>query len=217
MTSGAVPDATMNLFTPEFWDERYAASQQIWSGNPNPQLVRHAAGLTPGTALDVGCGEGADVLWLARQGWQVTGLDVSAVALARAARSTAQAAEPGVEQRMSWQQADILTWRAEQRYDLVSAQFMHLPRPHLQRVQQELAAAVAPGGALLVVGHHPDHPRHSGHEEWPDMQFTAEQVAESLDPTQWRIVVCDAPTRPAVMEGVEVTAVDAVLLAVRVV
>src|SRR5690349_24226678 len=69
------------VYTQEFWDERYRSADRIWSGNPNPHLVTTVTGLPPGTALDVGCGEGADAVWLAEQGWQVTALDVSAVAL----------------------------------------------------------------------------------------------------------------------------------------
>src|SRR4051794_928957 len=79
------------VLTQDFWEERYRSSDQIWSGNPNPRLVEHVAELTPGTALDVGCGEGADAIWLAARGWQVTALDVSTVALARGARAAADA------------------------------------------------------------------------------------------------------------------------------
>ena len=73
------------LYTPEFWDERYSSADRIWSGNPNPHLVTVAAHLTPGTALDVGSGEGADAIWLASHGWTVTAIDISQVALDRSA------------------------------------------------------------------------------------------------------------------------------------
>ena len=73
---------SQDVFSEGFWDERYGADDRVWSGHPNPQLVDRVAALTPGRALDVGCGEGADAVWLARQGWQVTALDVSAVGLA---------------------------------------------------------------------------------------------------------------------------------------
>jgi len=75
-----IPDVA-TMFTPEFWDDRYRSAPAIWSGNPNPRLVEHVADLAPGAALDVGCGEGADAIWLAARGWKVTGIDVSTVAL----------------------------------------------------------------------------------------------------------------------------------------
>ncbi len=84
------------MFEPSSWDERYGGDGHIWSGNPNAQLVAEVSGLTPGTALDLGCGEGGDVIWLARRGWRVTGADFSANGLARAAR---HAEEAGVADR----------------------------------------------------------------------------------------------------------------------
>lgn len=79
------------LFSQEFWDQRYAGREHLWSGRPNPQLVAHASALPPATALDMGCGEGADAIWLAERGWTVTGVDVSPVGLSRAAEHAAQA------------------------------------------------------------------------------------------------------------------------------
>jgi len=154
-------------FTREFWDERYRSAQQLWSGQPNAQLVAQTAGLTPGDALDVGCGEGADAIWLASQGWTVTAADISAVALERAA---AHAAERGDEiaGRISWRQADLFSWDpGSLQYDLVSAQFMYLPEADLTSLHRRLAAAVRPRGTLLVVLHHPDSMHaggsHAGH------------------------------------------------------
>ena len=143
-------------FTQEFWDNRYRTAGQIWSGQPNPQLVAQAASLTAGDALDVGCGEGADAIWLAAQGWTVTAVDISAVALDRAAaRAAAQGTE--IAGRISWRQADLLTWSpGPPRFDLVSAQFMYLPGADLESLHRRLAAAVRPGGTLLIVLHHPD-------------------------------------------------------------
>lgn len=143
-------------FTQEFWDERYRSAEQLWSGEPNTQLVAQTAGLTPGDALDVGCGEGADAIWLASKGWTVTAADISAVALERAA---AHAAERGAEiaGRISWREADLFSWDpGSQQYDLVSAQFMYLPEAELKSLHRRLAAAVRPGGTLLLVLHHPD-------------------------------------------------------------
>ncbi|MDQ6658546.1 MAG: methyltransferase domain-containing protein [Actinomycetota bacterium] len=204
-------------YSQEFWDERYRSTEQIWSGNPNRRLIEQATDLDPGTALDVGCGEGADAMWLAQRGWQVTGLDVSAVALARGA---ARAAEIGdeVARRISWLRADLLTWEpAPGRFDLVSAQFMHLPQAPLEALHRRLAAAVRPGGSLLIVGHHPSdldttmgRPNHGG------LMFTAEQIAAGLDPDEWQIVLAAAPQREAVdPEGHTISIHDAVMHAVR--
>jgi 2-polyprenyl-3-methyl-5-hydroxy-6-metoxy-1,4-benzoquinol methylase len=96
-----------DMFEPSSWEERYSSEEKIWSGNPNPQLVAEASGLTPGTALDVGCGEGGDVIWLAQQGWHATGADFSANGLARAAR---HAADAGVADRTDWWQVDARTF-----------------------------------------------------------------------------------------------------------
>lgn len=88
----------------ELWDERYRESHRIWSGKPNAALVREVEGLAPGRALDLGCGEGADAVWLAREGWQVTATDISRVALDRAAE---HAADAGVADRIDWQFHDL--------------------------------------------------------------------------------------------------------------
>ena len=113
------------FFEPGGWDERYSAEEQVWSGNPNAQLVAEASGLAPGTALDVGCGEGGDVVWLARNGWRVTGADFSSTGLARAARHAEQA---GVADRVDWWQVDARDFTAEGRsYDLVTTHFLHPP------------------------------------------------------------------------------------------
>lgn len=209
--------ASPEHFTAAFWDERYGSKAAIWSGRVNPRLMEQAADLTPGTALDIGSGEGADAIWLASRGWQVTGIDISTVALQRAAALAAEAGAD-VAQRITWQQADVLTWNpAPSTYDLVSAQFMHLPSDILAAVHVRLAAAVRPGGTLLIVGHHPED-RASGLRSSGSgaLLFTAEAIAERLDPHAWEIVVAQTQTREVTgPEGEPVTAHDAVLAARR--
>ncbi|HEY2075322.1 MAG TPA: methyltransferase domain-containing protein [Streptosporangiaceae bacterium] len=154
------PDITIQ-FSREFWDDRYRSADQLWSGQPNPQLVAQTYGLTPGDALDVGCGEGADAIWLASQGWTVTAVDISVVALDRAAAHAAARGDE-VARRVSWLQGDLLSWDPwPQPFDLVSAQFMYLPEAGLRSLHRRLAAAVRPGGTLLIVLHHPDS-QHAG-------------------------------------------------------
>ncbi|HEY0816967.1 MAG TPA: methyltransferase domain-containing protein [Pseudonocardia sp.] len=204
------------FFGREYWDERYGG-EQVWSGNPNPLLVSYAADLQPGTALDVGSGEGADVLWLASRGWTVTGVDISEVALRRCAELAEQAGAE-VAARITWQQADLLTWAPEPgRFDLISVQFIHLPGPMRESLHRRLAAAVHQGGTLLVVSHHPADLEIDSMQRphLPDMFATAEQMATVLDPAQWDIETA-APQREATdPEGNVVTIRDAVLRAVR--
>lgn len=206
-----------DLFSQEFWDARYRSADVIWSGDPNPHLVQQVADLAPGTALDVGSGEGADTIWLASRGWHVTGIDVSTVALDRAAQRAAEAGKE-VADRTTWQQADLLPWDpAPLQFDLVSVQFMHLPRLLLESLHRRLAASVRPGGTLLIVGHHPSDLHTSmGRPNLPDMFYTAEQIAATLDPDDWQIVVTAAPERQtADPDGRLITIRDTVLHAIR--
>ncbi len=204
------------MFSAGFWDHRYGSTARVWSGNPNVQLVASVSDLSPGTALDVGSGEGADAIWLARRGWQVTAVDISPVALDRAAQEAARAGVDGIR----WRAADLLTWDpAPEQYDLVSAQFIHLPGAARAVLHSRLAAAVRPGGTLLIVGHHPSIREttfggpHRSHR--PDLFYTAEEVAAALDPAQWRVEAA-AIDRPAVdPDGKPIVIQDAVLVAVR--
>lgn len=137
------------------WDERYSAADQVWSGEPNGALVAEVAGLEPGRALDVGCGEGADAVWLARRGWQVTALDVSRVALDRAER---HARDNGVE--VTWVHAGLVEAQLPAGgFDLVSAQYAALRKTPDGVAERTLVDLVAPRGTLLVVHHFLD-PEH---------------------------------------------------------
>ena len=200
-----------------FWEEKYGSSSTLWSGHVNPQLVTEAADLSPGIALDVGCGEGADAIWLAEHGWRVTAVDLSTVALERGA---AHALEVGtdVAQRITWLHADLADWvPVAASFDLVSAQFIHLPKGQRELLHRRLAEAVAPGGTLLVVGHHPSDlgtavPRPSV----PGLLFTSSEVAESLVKEQWLIAVDEARARQSLdPDGRTTTIHDAVLRAQR--
>ncbi|MCH5676974.1 class I SAM-dependent methyltransferase [Streptomyces gilvus] len=131
------------------WDNRYADRQRLWSGRPNGALVAEVAGLTPGRVLDVGCGEGADAVWLARRGWDVTALEVSGVALRRAA---GHARDAGLA--VHWVHAALTdAMLPPASFDLVSAQYPALLRTPDAAAERALLGAVAPGGILLVVHH----------------------------------------------------------------
>lgn len=130
------------------WDERHRETGQFSDPEPNRFLVGAVKRLTPGTALDLAAGQGRNAVWLASQGWRVTALDWSEVALEKAA---ALAAERGVE--VTCRQADLLKWRPDDRYDLVAVVYLHLPAPDRHRVWHKAARSVAPGGRLVMVGH----------------------------------------------------------------
>jgi len=204
-------------FTQEYWDERYKSAEKLWSGRPNPQLVAQTEDLAAGEALDAGSGEGADAIRLASRGWQVTAVDLSAVALQRAASHAAEQ-DGDIEGRITWVHADLQTWDpGPQRFDLVTAQFVHLPGAMLEALHRRLAAAVRPGGTLLIASHHPDDLHlHIGRPGQPELFPSAEQIVAVLDPGDWEILLATAIGRPATdMNGEPVTVKDTVVRARR--
>jgi len=201
------------MFEPSSWEERYAGEEKVWSGEPNPQLVAEVSALTPGTALDVGCGEGGDVIWLARQGWRVTGADFSANGLARAAR---HAEEAGVADRTDWWQVDARTFEAGGRsFDLVTTHFLHPPDGGMVGVVGRLAEAVAPGGHLLVVGHEPSEVFTHLNESHRNAMFLAADLLPGL-PDGFEVLVSEQRPRRVVRDGVTVDIGDSTLLARRI-
>ncbi|MFE2041238.1 SAM-dependent methyltransferase [Streptomyces sp. NPDC059477] len=186
----------------EFWETRYRDSARVWSGNPNELLVREVSALRPGTALDLGCGEGADAVWLASHGWRVTGTDISATALARASE---HAREAGVGDRVTLERHELGVTFPEGTFDLVSAHYLQSPVALDQDgVLRAAAGAVAPGGTLLIVMH----------AAWPNWQteppFDAEFPtldgvldALALPEGEWTVRTRERVRRPSVSpEGV---------------
>ena len=170
---------------PAEWDERYASAEQVWSGRPNGALVAEVAGLRPGRALDVGCGEGADVVWLAQQGWDVTGLDVSRVALDRAALHARRA---GASVR--WVLADLVEAQLPAgAFDLVSAQYPALLRTPGDDAERALLAAVAPGGTLLVVHHADIDPELAKEHGFDPADYVSPADVAALLDDRWRVEV----------------------------
>jgi SAM-dependent methyltransferase len=204
------------MYGQESFEDMYRATDALWSGRPNTQLVREAAELPPGSALDVGCGEGADAIWLAERGWQVTAVDFAATALERGAAHAAARSDE-VAGRIRWVQADVTQWEPGERFDLVSAQFMHLPPQPRRSLFARLATAVSARGTLVVVGHDFSDVAAGAHRPpEPDRFFTAQEVASALDPGTWDVLVAEARPRPAaVHEGHDLTVHDAVVHARR--
>ncbi|MFE3452586.1 class I SAM-dependent methyltransferase [Nonomuraea sp. NPDC059194] len=203
-------------FSKAYWEERYGGHAAAHGRRPNPQLVTETGDLPPGTALDAGCGEGADAIWLAAHGWRVTAVDIAATALGRA-REHAETLGADLAKRIDWVEADLTEWTpAEEHFDLVSTHYAH-PAGSREALFRRLAAAVAPGGTLLIVGHHPSAPQPAvSHASAPRVHFTAEEIAASLDPGRWEIVVAETRTRSATAhDGHQITVRDAVLRACR--
>lgn len=197
------------------WEERYGQAP-VWSGKPNHALVEYAGGLPPGRALDLGCGEGADAIWLAGQGWEVTGVDVSPTALARAED---HARDRGVE--VTWVRADLAEWRTAETFDLVTAFFLHSPVdfPRAQ-ILRRATGAVGPGGVLLVVGHADFPPwsshHHEDHHEHPTFPTIAETITEAGLHAGWTIIAAEeSPREVTGPEGQTAIIHDTVVMARR--
>ncbi|MCC9310993.1 class I SAM-dependent methyltransferase [Kitasatospora sp. RB6PN24] len=135
------------------WDARYSAAEPVWGVEPNRWVVRETARLPPGRALDLAAGEGRNSIWLAARGWQVTAVDFSGVALERA-RHLAAAQSAEIADRLRLVRADVLTYRPEPGgFGLVLVAYLQLPAEQRATALRNAAAALAPGGTLLVVGH----------------------------------------------------------------
>ena len=198
-------EPTRHEFDQAYWDRHY---EQAAAGSavghrlpPNPYLVTEAGALIPGTALEAGCGEGAEAIWLGRAGWQVTAVDIAAEPLARAAE---RAVAEGVDDRIRWVRADLGSWEPTQTHDLVTTHYAHPAMPQLA-FYDRLSGWVAPGGSLLIVGHlHAGHERprgHEGHGAQHDHQppaearVTAQSITARLDPAVWDVVTAGEHTR----------------------
>jgi SAM-dependent methyltransferase len=149
---------------------------------PSPYLAAETSALRPGTALDAGCGTGADAVRLAERGWTVTGVDVAASAVAAAAERAARAGVP-----VTWIEADLTTWAPEAAFDLVLTAYAHASIPQLD-LYRRLGEWVAPGGTLLIVGHS-GHPDATGHDDQPPegSRVTLPDITALFEAPGWRI------------------------------
>ncbi|MGE0026092.1 MAG: class I SAM-dependent methyltransferase [Thermoleophilia bacterium] len=198
------------MMTPDDWDRRYAEPRLVWSAEPNRFLAEELAGLPPGRALDLACGEGRNAIWLARQGWDVTGVDFSGVAIEKAGR---MAAEAGVSARFV--RADLAGHVPEPgSADLVALMYLQVPEPLRTTVLGRAAAALRPGGTLLWVAH--DRSNLDGGHGGPrnaDVLSTPEGVAGALGGLE--VLRAEVVRRPVTTDEGEVVALDTLVRAVR--
>lgn len=193
-----------HTFAKDYWDNIWSSERAgaMSTSNPNPHLLNQTGGLQPGTAIDAGCGAGAEAIWLAKQGWAVTAADVAEAALAFGAK---RAAEDNVADHIDWVLADLSSWEPDGQYDLVTTHYAHPAIPQLE-FYRRIASWVAPRGTLLIVGHlhqGPEtddghgHGRESDHDERPpaEASTTAAAITELLDPASWRIETAEESQR----------------------
>jgi SAM-dependent methyltransferase len=211
-------------FDADYWEDHWrevGARDGHRQAPANPYLATGTEGLVPGTALDAGCGEGAEAIWLAEHGWRVTAADISAEVLARA---TQRAVTSPAADRIDWRRADLGTWEPGGVFDLVTTHYAHPAMPQLA-FYERIAAWVAPGGTLLVVGHLQDparaeggHGHGHGHGAADDQppahaSVTAASVVGCLDPDAWEVV--SAEERSRTIEGRDAPLHDVVVRARR--
>ena len=177
----------------QHWRQGAGGGRTAMEGNPpNPYLVRGTSSLTPGTALDAGCGAGAEAIRLASQGWQVTAADISLDALDRARR---RATDNEVAQRVQWVEADLTVWTPDALYDLVTTHYAHPAMAQLA-FYDRVSNWVAPGGTLLIVGHlHAHDSLGHGHHPPAEASVTVADISAGLDDTHWEIVTAEEHVR----------------------
>ena len=194
----------------EFWEDRYASAAKVWSGKVNHAIVQVVSTLDPGRSLDLGCGEGGDVVWLAQRGWDATGVDISATATRRAAEGASAA---GIaDDRIHFEAADLGTWTPTEMYDLVTASFLQSP-VELPRadILGRVAEHVVPGGRLLIVAHAgmPPWSTHAHHQEFP----TPDEEVAALGLAGWTVEIAEVRSHEAAgPDGQHATLDDTVVL-----
>ena len=188
------------------WDERYAGTELVWTAEPNRFVVEELQALPPGRALDVGTGEGRNAIWLAHRGWQVTAVDFSAVGLEKG-RRLAESSHVAAD----WVHADLREYQPyESAFDLVLVAYLQLREADLDGVLRRAAAALAPGGVLLVVGHDVTNlTEGTGGPPDPAVLYTPESIVRPL--SELTVLRAERVRRPT---GVG-EAVDTLVRAVR--
>lgn len=192
------------------WDRRYADSELVWSAAPNRFFAAEVADLPPGTALDLGAGEGRNALWLADQGWEVTAVDFSAVAIDKARAIAESRGLP-----VGWVVADVSEYTPDAgSFDLVALAYLHLQPALHHHVLRGAAAALAPGGTLLVIGHDRSNITQGvGGPQDPSVLFTPDEVATDLQHLE--VVRAERVYRTVATAGGDQVAIDALIRATR--
>lgn len=193
---------------PDDWDRRYQGAELLWTAEANRFLVAEVGPMPPGQALDLGCGEGRNAVWLAERGWEVTAVDFSAVGLGKG-RRLAEARGVTVE----WVLADLLGYEPPpEAFDLVVLLYLHLPPPDRRLVHRRAARSLAPGGTILVVGHDRTNITDGwGGPQDPTLLFTPGDVVDDVEGLT--IERAETVRRPVQTDQGERVALDALVRA----
>ena len=171
------------------WDERYAASELVWSREPNQFVAAELADLPPGTAVDLAAGEGRNAIWLASRGWSATAVDFSQVALDKGARLAE-------DLDVTWVCADATTWQAPRPVDLVVMAYFQVPADDRRRAVRSAAGMLRPGGTLLLVAHDSTNlAEGTGGPQDPAVLMTADDVVSDLDGIDVEVVRAERVAR----------------------
>lgn len=156
------------------WDDRYSASDLVWSAGPNQFVEQALADLTPGRALDLAAGEGRNAIWLARRGWQVTAVDFSQAGLDKGRRLAGETA-------VDWICADATSWTSPDSFDLVVIAYLQLPAPQRAAAVRNGFASLTPGGTFFLVVHDSSNlAEGTGGPQDPTVLCTADDVLADL-------------------------------------
>lgn len=191
-----------------FWEGLWSSTlrehaDKVAQRQPNAHLVSEVVDLHPGRALDAGCGHGAESLWLAAHGWQVTAVDFSASALDHG-RSMARVLGTDISDRIVWVEGDLATWTVQRgHFDLVVSLYVHVAES-VEEMVQRMANGVAVGGTLFMVGHRPVDPTTGAATAAAgQVQVSVETALAALDPRHWEIIIAEERPRPFAGSGVD--------------
>jgi SAM-dependent methyltransferase len=200
----------------DMWDDRYAASDLVWSAEPNIWVEQLTADLPVGRLLDLAAGEGRNALWLAERGWDATAVDFSQVALDRAQQLAVQRLGDDAS-RFHTEQADVMVYSPHpQQFDLVLVVYLQIPAEQRWMAMRTAAAALAPGGRLMVIAHDSANLTGGvGGPQDPALLYTPENVISDLEGTDLVVEFAQTSERQVRNDGGSRTALDAVVVAVR--
>jgi SAM-dependent methyltransferase len=187
------------------WDTRYEEKELVWSAEPNLFLPPIVETLDIGTAIDLACGEGRNAIWLARNGWDVTGIDFSAVGIEKAR-------ELASDTSVDWLVGDVANYEPARTFDLVLVVYVHLDPDGTRGLFKGATDALAPGGTLIAVGHALRNLTDGvGGPPYPEILWTRDRIAPLLGGLE--IVELAEVLRP--IDGSEIDAIDLLVHATK--